>query len=196
MATKIRLARFGRKKRPFYRIVVADSRSPRDGRHLERIGDYDPLAEPAKVNVNRERVLYWLNNGAIPTHTTKNLLSNEGVMLEWDLRKSGKSEDTVKEELQKFEFLREQKLKKLDEKKEAAKAEKAVPAESVKDAPEETKAEKIETEDIKAEETSEKEPPAQVEVETAEKTDDSSENDDEKETDTAEEAEKAEEASD
>ena len=74
MAVKIRLARHGAKKRPFYRIVVADSESPRDGRFLEMVGTYNPLMEPAEVSFKNERVKYWMDQGAIPTNTVKNLI--------------------------------------------------------------------------------------------------------------------------
>ena len=70
----------GSKKRPFYRVVVADSRSPRDGRFIETVGTYNPLVEPAEVKLNEELVLSWLNNGAQPSDTVKNLLSNAGIM--------------------------------------------------------------------------------------------------------------------
>ena len=80
MAVKIRLKRMGAKKRPFYRVVVADSRSPRDGRFIETVGTYNPLVEPAEVKLNEELVLSWLNNGAQPSDTVKNLLSNAGIM--------------------------------------------------------------------------------------------------------------------
>ena len=80
MAVKIRLKRMGSKKRPFYRVVVADSRSPRDGRFIETVGTYNPLVEPAEVKLNEELVLSWLNNGAQPSDTVKNLLSNAGSM--------------------------------------------------------------------------------------------------------------------
>ncbi|GAK30681.1 30S ribosomal protein S16 [Weissella oryzae SG25] len=80
MAVKIRLKRMGSKKRPFYRVVVADSRSPRDGRFIETVGTYNPLVEPAEVKLNEESVLSWLNNGAQPSDTVKNLLSNAGIM--------------------------------------------------------------------------------------------------------------------
>lgn len=80
MAVKIRLKRMGSKKRPFYRVVVADSRSPRDGRFIETVGTYNPLVEPAEVKLNEELVLSWLNNGAQPSDTVKNLLSNAGIM--------------------------------------------------------------------------------------------------------------------
>jgi small subunit ribosomal protein S16 len=79
MAVKIRLARHGRKKRPFFRIVVADERFSRDGRFLEKVGTYNPLKNPAEVSVEKERVTYWLGQGALPTDTVKSLLRKEGL---------------------------------------------------------------------------------------------------------------------
>ncbi len=81
MATKIRLQRHGRKNYAFYPIVIADSRAPRDGRFIERIGSYNPNTNPATITLNFERALYWVNVGAIPTDTVRNILSNEGVLL-------------------------------------------------------------------------------------------------------------------
>lgn len=81
MATKIRLQRHGRKSYAFYQIVVADSRAPRDGKFIERIGSYNPNTNPATINLNFERALYWLTTGAQPTDTVRNILSNEGVLL-------------------------------------------------------------------------------------------------------------------
>lgn len=81
MATKIRLQRRGRKGYPFYHIVAADSRAPRDGKFIEKIGTYNPNTDPAAVTLNFERALYWLQVGAQPTDTTRNILSNEGVLL-------------------------------------------------------------------------------------------------------------------
>jgi len=80
MATRIRLRRMGAKKNPFYRLVVADSRSPRDGRFIEEIGYYDPTKNPAVINVNEERALYWLKTGAQPSETAKSLLNKAGVI--------------------------------------------------------------------------------------------------------------------
>lgn len=80
MAVKIRLRRMGAKKAPFYRIVVADSRSPRDGKFIEEIGYYNPLTEPVEVKVNEEKVSQWLSNGAQPTETVKRLLTNAGLI--------------------------------------------------------------------------------------------------------------------
>ena len=77
---KIRLRRMGAKKAPFYRIVVADSRSPRDGRCIEEIGTYNPLTEPATITVNAEKAQTWIKNGAQPTDTVRTLLKNAGVL--------------------------------------------------------------------------------------------------------------------
>jgi small subunit ribosomal protein S16 len=77
MAVKIRLARHGAKKRPFYRIVVADIEAKRDGRFLEIVGTYDPLQDPVKVTLKDERVKYWLDQGATPTNTVKTLLKQQ-----------------------------------------------------------------------------------------------------------------------
>ena len=81
MATKIRLQRHGHKGHAFYKIVVADSRAPRDGRFIERIGSYNPNTNPATIDLNFERALYWLGVGAQPTDTARNILSREGVLL-------------------------------------------------------------------------------------------------------------------
>ena len=80
MSVNIRLKRMGSKKNPFYRIVVADSRSPRDGRFIAQVGTYNPLTEPAQVKLEEEDILGWLNNGAQPSDTVKNILSKAGIM--------------------------------------------------------------------------------------------------------------------
>ncbi len=80
MATKIRLRRMGAKKAPFYRVVVADSRYPRDGRFIEEIGYYDPTKNPAVININEERAKYWVGTGAQPSDTVKALLVKAGVI--------------------------------------------------------------------------------------------------------------------
>lgn len=80
MSVKIRLKRMGSKKRPFYRIVVADSRSPRDGRFIESVGTYNPLTEPETVTLKEDQIMGWLNNGAQPSATVKNILSRQGIM--------------------------------------------------------------------------------------------------------------------
>jgi small subunit ribosomal protein S16 len=80
MATKIRLKRLGAKKAPFYRVVVADSRSPRDGRFIEEIGYYDPTKDPAVIKIDEERAKYWVSTGAQPSETVKALLTKAGVI--------------------------------------------------------------------------------------------------------------------
>ena len=80
MAVKIRLRRMGQKKAPFYRIVVADSRSPRDGRFIEEIGYYDPTKEPSEIRVDEEAAKKWLANGAQPTETVKTLFKKSGII--------------------------------------------------------------------------------------------------------------------
>ena len=90
MAVKIRLKRMGAKKAPFYRVVVADSRSPRDGRFIDTIGTYNPLTTLAEIKLNEESAIKWLNNGAIPTDTVKNLFSKAGIMEKYHNLKQGK----------------------------------------------------------------------------------------------------------
>ncbi|MDX1708152.1 MAG: 30S ribosomal protein S16 [Desulfobacterales bacterium] len=79
MGVRIRLARHGAKKKPFYRIVVADSESPRDGKFLEKLGTYDPLKDPAEVSLNQDRIKYWIDKGAIPSDTVKSIFVKEGI---------------------------------------------------------------------------------------------------------------------
>ena len=79
MAVKLRLKRMGSKQKPFYRIVAADSRSPRDGRFIETVGTYNPIKKPAELSIDEEKALKWLNNGAIPTDTVKNLFTQKGI---------------------------------------------------------------------------------------------------------------------
>ncbi|AEH48613.1 30S ribosomal protein S16 [Parageobacillus thermoglucosidasius] len=90
MAVRIRLKRMGAKKKPFYRIVVADSRSPRDGRFIETIGTYNPLTEPAEIKIDEELALKWLQNGAKPSDTVRNLLSKQGILEKFHNLKYGK----------------------------------------------------------------------------------------------------------
>ena len=79
MAVKIRLARYGTKKRPFYRIVVADGQYPRDGRFLENVGTYNPMVEPNEITLKKERIEYWIGQGAKPSDTVNSLLKKEGL---------------------------------------------------------------------------------------------------------------------
>ena len=84
MAVRIRLRRMGKKKTPFYRVVVADIKSPRDGRFIENIGTYDPLKDPVQIDIEEEKALYWLSKGATPSDTVRSLLSKIGVMKKFD----------------------------------------------------------------------------------------------------------------
>ncbi len=88
MAVKIRLKRTGMKKAPSYRVVVADARSPRDGRIIENLGWYNPLVEPSAIHIDEEKVLGWLKNGAQPTESVAQLLRRTGVLARFELTKS------------------------------------------------------------------------------------------------------------
>lgn len=90
MAVKIRMKRMGSKRKPFYRLVVADSRAPRDGRIIEAVGTYNPVSTPAEVKVDEELVLKWLREGAKPSDTVKNLLSKEGIIKKFHDEKRSK----------------------------------------------------------------------------------------------------------
>jgi small subunit ribosomal protein S16 len=92
VSVRIRLRRMGAKKQPFYRVVVADSRSPRDGRFLDTIGTYNPRAEPAAIDIDREKTMKWLEEGALPTDSARALLSRAGI---WQEFKTGASAETI-----------------------------------------------------------------------------------------------------
>jgi len=93
MAVKIRLRRMGAKKNPFYRVVVADSRYPRDGRFIEEIGTYNPLTTPMEFKIDEEKALSWLKNGAQPTDTVRALLKKSGIMDKFEQSKQSKKND-------------------------------------------------------------------------------------------------------
>jgi len=111
LAVKLRLARKGKKKQPFYRIVAADSRSRRDGRYIEKIGFYNPITNPAEIVIDEEKAFYWLKNGAIPTETVTSLFSQKGIMLKWHHIKQGHDEAKVEEEYKKWELLQMERQK-------------------------------------------------------------------------------------
>ncbi len=90
MAVKLRLLRMGAKKRPFYRIVAADSRVKRDGKYIELVGTYNPISEPAEINIKEDVALKWLNQGAIPTDTVKSLFRIQGINEKFHQAKSKK----------------------------------------------------------------------------------------------------------
>ncbi|MBR1630675.1 MAG: 30S ribosomal protein S16 [Paludibacteraceae bacterium] len=126
MATKIRLQRFGRKGYAYYHIVVADSRAPRDGRKIERIGSYNPNTKPATIDLNFERALYWVNCGAQPTDTVRNILSGEGVLLmkhlQGGVRKGAFDEAECQRRFDAWKANRQNALNKVKEADQAAKA--------------------------------------------------------------------------
>ena len=90
MAVKLRLKRMGSKQKPFYRIVAADSKSPRDGKFIELVGTYNPITVPHEVNIDEQKALKWLGNGAQPTDTVRTLLSNAGIMKKYAESKASK----------------------------------------------------------------------------------------------------------
>lgn len=111
MAVKLRLRRMGRKQHPVYSVVATDARSPRDGRFIEDLGRYEPIERPnsKRIDLNHDRVLYWLTQGAQPTDTVRNLLSEEGLMLHLHLIRKGRSEEDIQSELEAFRTVRQAK---------------------------------------------------------------------------------------
>lgn len=149
MPVKLRLRRQGRSKAAHYAVVAADVRTPRDGRYIEKIGYFDPLREPAHLHLDDEAAIRWLNNGAQPTHTVRDLLRHAGVTLKHALLKQGKSEEQVQEIFERW-YAEKQKKKKrvmvrvdvhgklleeLPEPAPAPVAKKAAPAPVVEEAP-------------------------------------------------------------
>lgn len=126
MATKIRLQRNGRKGYAFYSIVVADVRAPRDGRFTEKIGTYNPNTNPATVDLKFDRALYWVETGAQPTDTVRNILSNEGVMLmkhlKGGVKKGAFDEATAQAKFDEWKKNRDSKISALKTSNEASKA--------------------------------------------------------------------------
>ena len=102
MSVKLRLRRLGRKKIPVFSIVATDSRNARDGRYIEDIGRYYPLRDPAEVQIDEERALYWLDNGAQPSDTVRSILYRRGLMLHNHLKQKGTSPDEIEEQVQAF----------------------------------------------------------------------------------------------
>jgi small subunit ribosomal protein S16 len=154
LSVRIRLRRMGAKKRPFYRFVVTDSRSPRDGRFSEILGYYDPIETPAKVAVEEERIYHWLKQGAVPTETVNSLFRQVGLISKWE--KLSKGEDVSGIEL--LTQITERKKKKKT-KKRVVKAEgPEVKEEEVKEAAQvEPEAEKSEEKEKEVQEKKEKE---------------------------------------
>ena len=128
MATRIRLQRQGKKNQPFYHIVVADGRAPRNGSYIERLGTYNPLTNPAEVKINFDRALYWVEVGASPSDTARALLRHEGVYLMKHLRGGiAKGALTENDAQRKFDAWKQERESKLNNiKREAADAERKV----------------------------------------------------------------------
>lgn len=115
MATRIRLQRRGKKNQPFYHLVIADGRAPRDGRFIEDLGTYNPLTNPATLNINFDRALYWLETGATPSDTARSILKREGVYLMKHLKGGvAKGAFTEAQAQQKFEAWKKEKDSKLN----------------------------------------------------------------------------------
>jgi len=122
LAVKLRLRRMGKKKQPIYKMVASDSRSPRDGKFLEAVGFYNPLTKPHTLDLKEDRIMYWLNVGARPTHTVKSLLRQKGIILKKELISKGFDEEKVKSELENWQKVKEASSKKRTEKKLSKKA--------------------------------------------------------------------------
>ncbi|ASQ90584.1 30S ribosomal protein S16 [Prosthecochloris sp. GSB1] len=126
---KLRLKRAGRKKLPFYHIVAADSRAPRDGKFLEVIGHYQPTAKPHNVTLDKERAAYWLGVGAQPTTTVRCLIRSTGLLHELTLKRKGRSEEEITAEMENWEQREAERLqKRLDIKARRRQAKKAAEA--------------------------------------------------------------------
>ncbi len=154
MAVKLRLRRMGKKRQPIYKVVAADVRSPRDGKYIEAIGSYNPKTDPAVVELNEERALYWLNCGAQPTTTVKNLLSSKGILLRKELMKKGLSEEDINAKMEEWKNTQDSKIANKKDKAEKKKQEKL---EAAKKKLEEEKAAEVQedtaSEEVSAEET-------------------------------------------
>ena len=167
MAVRIRLKKLGRKKRPFYRVVAIDSRFKRDGREIERLGWYDPIQDNNSCNLNEERVLHWLNQGAKPSDTVQGLFRKNGLSYKWHLSKQGLKDADIEKLLEEWKEREKNRIelkkdKKIKKKELSAKAEEA-PVEEAKaeEAPaEEAKAEEAPAEEAKAEEIEDQDKPS------------------------------------
>ena len=158
MSTKIRLKRIGRRNRPFYRLIVIDSRKRRDGAAIEQVGWYNPIDPENSYEIKDDRILHWLGEGAIPSNAVKKIMKREGLALRWHLMQQGVDEKEIEKELKKWELNRENVLaareakeaEKRSNKKDKSQASEATPeAEEAKaDEPEATP----EVEEAKADE--------------------------------------------
>ena len=146
METKIRLKRIGRRNRPFYRLIVIDSRKRRDGAAIEQIGWYNPIDPKHSYEIMDDRILYWLGEGAIPSNAVKKIMKREGLALRWHLMQQGVDEKEIEIEIKRWELNREDTLasreakeaEKLEKKKEKSKPAEAASAEADEPAAEES----------------------------------------------------------
>lgn len=143
MSVKLRLQRMGKKKQPIYKIVAVDSRVKRDGRFIDAVGLYNPSTNPMTITLREDRIFHWLERGAQPTDTVKNLLSRKGVWLKWGLKRKKADDATIAAEFEKWQMMQAAKLQKENERKarrkaakKKKKAEAAVPAQPEAAAPE------------------------------------------------------------
>ena len=161
MATKIRLKRIGRRNRPFYRLIVIDSRKRRDGASIEQIGWYNPIDPKHSYEIMDDRILYWLGEGAIPSNAVKKIMKRDGLALRWHLMQQGVDEKEIEIEIKKWELNREdtlasreakeaEKLEKKKEKPEVASA--AASAKTDEPAAEESGSDESEAASAKADE--------------------------------------------
>lgn len=121
MAVRLRLRRTGRRNQPAYKVVAADSRSPRDGRFIEAIGTYNPLRNPAEIKFNEEKAFKWLKRGALPSDTVRSLLRRSGLWYKWHLMKKGSDESTIAQKLGEWQAGQEAKLARDAERKQRRK---------------------------------------------------------------------------
>ena len=175
MSTKIRLKRIGRRNRPFYRVIVIDSRKRRDGAAIEELGWYNPIEADNSYKLNEERIYYWLERGAQVSDTVHSLLQKAGIAFKWHLMRQGLDEKTVEKELQKWQLKQAKKGKQETKVETKEKKEKAEPKEAEQEEATQVittldaEPKKIEEQVIETEKTSEK-PPKAVEDASAEET--------------------------
>ncbi len=160
MATKIRLKRIGRRNRPFYRLIVIDSRKRRDGAAIEQIGWYNPIDPKHSYEIMDDRILYWLGEGAIPSNAVKKIMKREGLALRWHLMQQGVDEKEIEIEIKRWELNREDTLasreakeaEKLEKKKEKSKPAEAASAEADEPVAEESGSDELEAASAEADE--------------------------------------------
>jgi len=135
LAVKLRLQRIGKKKQPLYKIVAIDSRRKRNGRFIDAVGSYNPRTNPMTITLREDRVFHWLERGAQPTDTVKNLLSRKGVWLKWGLKKKKADDATIAAEFEKWQMTQTLKLQKENERKMRRNAVKKKKKEAASEAP-------------------------------------------------------------